>query len=308
MSITVIGTVFIDVKAYPYDKYIPNGRNAGYDMQVHGGVARNIAEDLSNIGIDTRFVSLVDDSGTGTDIIEHLKSRRVDTGFVEKSRSGMGKWIAIFDDTGDVAAQISVRAEIAPLTELIADKSFDIFHDTESIILEIDIDEDTVEKVVRYASQYKKKIYAAVSVMSIAMERKRFFPDIEGFACNLQEACMLFGEDISSFSIEQIEKYIKRHIIDIGFRKLFVTLGDKGAVYCDASGNSGHCPAEDISLIDSTGAGDAFCAGAFAALTRGRSLDKAAEIGSKLAGDVISSKGNVCSEYNHDKYDLNCFK
>ena len=41
MGILVIGAVFVDIKGFPSDAYIPTGRNAGTIEYVHGGVARN---------------------------------------------------------------------------------------------------------------------------------------------------------------------------------------------------------------------------------------------------------------------------
>ena len=49
MGIVVIGTVFVDVKGFPEGAYIPNGRNAGRVEYVHGGVARNVVEDIANL-------------------------------------------------------------------------------------------------------------------------------------------------------------------------------------------------------------------------------------------------------------------
>ena len=51
MGIVVIGAVFVDIKGYPLSTYIPGGRNSGRVEQVHGGVSRNIVEDLSLIHI-----------------------------------------------------------------------------------------------------------------------------------------------------------------------------------------------------------------------------------------------------------------
>ena len=51
MSIVVIGAVFVDIKGYPTNTYIPGGRNVGYVEQVHGGVSRNIVEDIANVAL-----------------------------------------------------------------------------------------------------------------------------------------------------------------------------------------------------------------------------------------------------------------
>ena len=49
MGIVVIGDVFIDVKGYSTAPFIPGGRNAGVIQQIHGGVGRNVVEDIANI-------------------------------------------------------------------------------------------------------------------------------------------------------------------------------------------------------------------------------------------------------------------
>ena len=67
MGIVVLGAVFVDIKGYPLSAYIPGGRNAGRVDQVHGGVSRNIAEDIANVELRPTFVSLVDNTGIGTE-------------------------------------------------------------------------------------------------------------------------------------------------------------------------------------------------------------------------------------------------
>ena len=60
MGIVVIGAVFVDIKGYPESNFIPTGRNVGRVEQVHGGVGRNVAEDIANCELRPTFVSLVD--------------------------------------------------------------------------------------------------------------------------------------------------------------------------------------------------------------------------------------------------------
>ena len=55
MGIVVLGAVFVDIKGYPSDVYIPGGRNAGRVEQMHGGVSRNIVEDIANVELQPRM-------------------------------------------------------------------------------------------------------------------------------------------------------------------------------------------------------------------------------------------------------------
>ena len=140
MGIVVIGAVFVDIKGYPLSTYIPGGRNAGRMEQVHGGVSRNVAEDIANVELRPTFVSLVDDSGMGQDVIDKLENHKVNTRFIKKVPDGMGTWLAIFDNRGDVTAAISKRPDTTPLIDLLAEQGDEIFADCDSIALELDLE------------------------------------------------------------------------------------------------------------------------------------------------------------------------
>ena len=174
MGIVVIGAVFVDIKGYPLSTYIPGGRNAGRIEQVHGGVSRNVAEDIANVELRPTFVGLVDDTGMGQDVIDKLDNHKVNTRYIQKVPDGMGTWLAIFDNDGDVHAAISKRPDTTPLTTLLEEKGDEIFRDCDAIAIELDLEKDTVKQVLRYARKYNKKVFAAVSNMSIAMERRDY--------------------------------------------------------------------------------------------------------------------------------------
>ena len=82
MGIVVIGAVFVDVKGYPDANFIPTGRNAGRVERVHGGVGRNVAEDIANCELRPTFVSLVDESGDGADVVKKLQNHKVNTDYI----------------------------------------------------------------------------------------------------------------------------------------------------------------------------------------------------------------------------------
>ena len=90
MGIVVLGAVFVDIKGYPADVYIPGGRNAGRVEIVHGGVSRNLVEDIANVELRPTFVSLVDTTGTGADVIRKLQDHKVNTDYIRAVPDGMG--------------------------------------------------------------------------------------------------------------------------------------------------------------------------------------------------------------------------
>ena len=142
MGIVVIGAVFVDIKGYPEDVYIPAGRNVGRVEQVHGGVGRNVAEDIANVELRPTFVSLVDDSGIGADVVRKLKSHKVNTDYIRSVPDGMGTWLAVFENDGDVVASISKRPDLMPIADILDQHGDEIFRDADSIIVEIDMEKE----------------------------------------------------------------------------------------------------------------------------------------------------------------------
>ena len=297
MGIVVIGTVFVDVKGFPLDKYIPQGRNVGNIEQVHGGVGRNVAEDIANVELRPTYVSLVNNDSTGEEVVRKLRAHKVNTDYILPVRNGMGTWLAVFDHAGDVVASISQRPNVDPLIDLLEEKGDEIISNAESIVIEICLDKEIVKRVFRLAKKYAKPIYAVVANMSIAVERRDFLQDTACFICNRQEAGILFSDDYSEKTIPEMEAILAEKVRRARIPSMIITLGDKGAVYADMFGYKGYCPARNVIVKDTTGAGDAFCAGVAVGLTYGKTLAEACEIGSFLAASVIMTSENVCPRF-----------
>ena len=297
MAMVVIGTVFVDVKGFPEDRYIPTGRNAGRVEIVHGGVGRNVAEDIANVELRPKFVSLVDDNAEGEAVLKKLRNHKVNTDYVLSVPDGMGMWLAVFDNTGDLAGSISKRPDSSALIALLDEKGDEIFADADSIVVEIDMDKEIIKRVFKYAEKYHKKVYAVVANMSIASQRRDFLQFTDCFVCNVLEAGILFVTDFSRLSPEELCEELSHRVVSARIPAVVVTLGSKGSVYADMQGNKGVCPAETVQVRDTTGAGDAFCAGVAMGLTYGKTMPEALEIGTRLAASVITVSENVCPRF-----------
>lgn len=297
MGIVVIGAVFVDIKGYPDGGFIPTGRNAGRVEQIHGGVGRNVAEDVANCELRPTFVSLVDDTGTGQDVLRKLRRHKVNTEYIRSVRNGMGTWLAVFDSDGDVCASISKRPDLSPICGILDDHGDEIFRDADSVIIEIDVDKDVVKRVFRLAQKYGKRVFAVVSNMSIALERRDFLQSVDCFVCNIQEAGILFSEDYSDKTPDEMLVILRQKVSRAQIPGMIVTMGGEGAVYASLAGESGFTPARKVTVNDTTGAGDAFAAGAAIGLTYGKGMDEACQIGSLLAASVIVTSESVCPRF-----------
>lgn len=297
MSIVVIGATFVDIKGFPMDNYIPTGRNVGRVEYLHGGVARNVVEDIANVELRPTFLGLVDDSPMGTDVLHKLQNHKVNTQYVQVVPEGMGTWLAVFDNNGDVAGSISKRPDLMPILTILQEKGDEIFSQADSVVMEVDMEKDIVKMALELAEKHGCKTFGVVSNMSIAAKRRDFLQRFHCFICNRQEAGQLFLNDFEDYTPQQMEQMLRSKVVGAQIPSMVVTLGDQGAVYADIEGNSGTVPARNVQVKDTTGAGDAFCAGVAIGLTYGKTLKEAIDIGSILAASVITSSENVCPRF-----------
>jgi len=304
MGIVVFGATFVDIKGYPLTQYVEAGRNVGRVMQVHGGVARNVAEDIANVELRPTFVSVVDDNGTGTDVVDKLKRHMINTKYIRRIPGGLGTWLAVFNNQGDVVASISQRPDLSEIRNVLAEQGNEIISNADSIVVEIDMESDILKTIFELAAKYGKDVYAVVSNMSIAMERRDLLTKTACVVCNKQEAGLLYSEDYDQFTPEQMVEVLKTKVKTTHVKKMVVTLGDEGAVFATADGESGICKPRRVNVIDTTGAGDSFFAGVAIGLTYGKNLMESCEIGTRLAASVIATKENVCPRFLPEEFGL----
>ncbi len=293
MSIIVAGSVFVDIKGHPEGGYIPGGRNAGRVSQVHGGVARNIAEDIARAGGGTAFLGLVEEGALGQEVTDHLRDVGVDIRHVRAVKDGMGIWLAVFDDRGDVAASVSKRPNLTPLRTILEEEGDELFSGADSVLFELDLEEETVAELCRLAEKYRVPACAAVSNMSIAAERRAWLPKLRCFVCNVQELTILLPGPWEELPPEELAERMPELAAQLGLPCLAVTLGSRGAVWAEGE-RFGFCPPEPVTVADTAGAGDAFFAGVGLGLSLGRSMETACRLGSRMAGKVIGTLESVC--------------
>ena len=297
MPIVVVGNVFVDFKGFPDGTYIPAGRNAGQVEIVHGGVGRNVAEDIANVELRPRFVSMVDNTAQGAEVLRNLQNHKVDTKFISVVPDGMGIWLAVMDHNGDVVGSISKRPKMDAMLRLLQEHGDEIFADATSVVIEVDIDKDVAKETFSYAEKYGVPTYALVANMSIALQRRDLIKRTTCFICNQQEAGIFFADDFMNLSPEGMAEELQRRVQAAGLNSMVVTMGSEGAVWAEARGGFGVCPPVQVQVCDTTGAGDAFCAGVSIGLSYGKTLAEACVIGTKLASATITVQESVCPRF-----------
>lgn len=292
----VVGVTFVDVKGFSRNKYDPEGRNLGMVKIVHGGVSRNVVENFANVGMPVSFASMLEDSAIGRDVARRLENAGADLSYVATAEhDGIGMWLVILDENGDLAGSISCMPDLKVLEKLIEEQGDRIISGAENIVLEIDMNETIAERVFELAEKYDKKIYSIVGNLSVILKRPDLLRRTACFICNEIEAGKLFQTDLENLKPLEMLDFLVPAADKAGIPSIVVTMGALGSVYYDSvSGEKGVCAPVPVRLVDSCGAGDAFFSGTVMALTKGMPLSEAVKYGSRLASMTIACEESAC--------------
>ena len=296
MEMVVVGVVFLDIKGFPFFKYDAVGTNLGNVLMTHGGVARNVAENMANLGAEVEFVTMLDDDSLGREARLRLRGAGVKlTHAVSTPDKGMGMWLAVFNEKGDLAGSVSHMPDASPIERLFDEKGEEIIRSCRGVALEIDLSEKVSERVFELAERFDKPVYAIVANMSVILRRPDFMARTACVILNEIEAGRLFGREIRALSPEETLEAVSEAAPAMGIRSIVVTMGARGAVYLDAeNGLRGVCPAVPCRVVDTTGAGDAFFSAVVESLARGMRLDYAVTCGARLASMTVSTSESTC--------------
>lgn len=296
MNIQVIGVAFSDLKGFPFGVYDPLGTNKGSVIVTQGGVARNVAADLNNLGAGVKFALMLDEGGMGDEMRKNLTDRGIDLSYaVTVKEKGIGKWLAVFNEKGDLAGSISMMPEVAPLEKLIEEKGDEMISSADAVVVEFDTSEAIARMVTEKCTACGKPFYVIVGNMTVMLAMKPQLFQSDCLIMNEIEAGKLFGHTFLGKTPEEalIELIAAGRENDL--RRAVVTLGGDGSVYADfVSSEFGCVPAEPCRVVDTTGAGDAFFSACVVALTGGASLKEAAKAGAHMAALVLPSKESEC--------------
>ena len=293
----VIGGIFVDVKGFARNQYMPLERNVGDVQVVAGGVCRNVAENLSMLGREADFVSMVDDNGMGAQVRDDLAKLGVNVEHVIAAPGGMGMWLAILDEHGNLAGSISRQPDFSALEAYLKKKGDAIVAATDGIALEFDMNAEISSLVMALAKKHKKPVYSIVGNMGVILKHPEYLHDVACFICNEMEAGRLFREDLADAGPEDTLKVLRKGSEMVGIPAMVVTMGPRGAVYADnVTGEFGYCPPMDVDVVDTTGAGDAFFSAAVAALMGGAPLSQAVQEGTHLASRTLKVAGSCAKD------------
>ena len=270
----------------------PRGRNVGRVDFVHGGVGRNIAEDLRNAGAEVAFLSSVDDGPLGTAVLAHLRQIGMDTSCVVSGPGGMGVWLVVMDDHGDLCASISQQLDFSLIESSLAANGDRFLAGCDALVIETDITDRVFCDSLDLAVRHGKRVYAATSNMEILLRHRERMRELFCFVCNEVEAGRLFGLPLEGLTNAEILRAVRAPAQALGTGVFIITTGKNGAVWMDfRTGESGERAPFPATVRDTSGAGDSFFSGVVYALENGGSVRSAVDMGSVFAARTIEHIG-----------------
>lgn len=287
----------MDCKGFAETQYLPQGKNLGTVRFIHGGVGRNVTENLARIGMPVSMASTVNADGIGRDVVKHLEDCGAGTDYiVQVPERGMGLWMAILDEKGHLTGSISDMPDLAGLEKLMDEKGIQIISESTHVVLVLDLNESLTKKILGIAKSLNKPVFGLPSNFSVIDAHPEMLDGLECFVCNELEGQRLLGcAPLAGLQKEELLTLLREFAVSRNVRHMVITLGGEGAVYYDAvTGAGGHEPVQPVNLVDTSGAGDAFFSGTVAGLLHGASLKDAVKAGTRIAGWTIEHTENCC--------------
>ena len=291
----VFGASIFDICGFTDSDYRCNDSNPGKINTSLGGVCRNIAECMARVGVNTKFISILGNDETGKRIMEHSKIMNYDMSeslIIEGGNTPT--YMAILDENGEmVSAVVDMKIMDIFTTDFIDEKA-EIIKNSEYLILGADRP-DIVEHITKIFKDDTKLILDPVSAAK-AKKVKHIIQNFHTIKPNRYEAEIMCGfKIISDYDLRKAGKYF----IDLGIKNVFITLDEDGIYYNNGS-QEGKIKANDVNVVNVTGAGDSFVAGIMRGYMNNTDLVDTVKYAIAMSTITISTKEVIHPDMSHD--------
>ena len=279
----VVGGTNMDVVARTSAPLVPATSNPGHTRISPGGVGRNIASCLGLLGAPVRLVSAVGDDTFGDEALRVTAASGADVGAVRRvPGAATGTYTAVLDDRGELVAAVSDMAVVDALV-------LETVHLSDAALVVVDgnLAHEQAARVVAAAAAADVRVaFEPVSVAKAA-RLADLVHDLFLVTPNTDELAAITGRSADDWrhSVADLHAHHVEHV--------WVRHGADGSWMCSRGAEPVHLPAEPVTVVDVTGAGDAMLAAWVAAWLRGADPVEAAAVGHRAAAATIESPHTV---------------
>jgi len=251
------------------------------------------AKAVSGAGMSVQFLSKVGDDAFGQLARTTWAAAGVDATLVKNASVATGAAAILIDAAKGENAIVVVPGACFTLTPAEVDEAGDAIRSASVFLTQLELALDTVERGLQLAHDA-----GVPTILNPAPAPEKPLPDAllglsDYFIPNETEAALLTGLPVET--VEQA-KVAAAALQARGARNVILTLGAKGALVVTEDGTATVVPSFSVGpVVETTGAGDAFCGGFATALAEGQSLLEAVRFGCATAGISVTRKGTAPS-------------
>lgn len=290
--IAVIGGTNVDIGGFPDGALVPGDSIPGRVYMSAGGVGRNIAENAARLGMDVQLISTIGDDANGRMLLDDCRAKGIRTDGLRIERGGRTSVYLFVDDArGDMHCAINDMEIQAALTPERLAPSLGALNAMDAVAVDANLPEETIHYL---AESLRAPLFAdAVSAAKVGKLRG-VLGKLFCLKPNRIEAELLTGMQIRD-AADAMEA--ARRLNDAGVRRVFLTLGLEGAV-CAEDGRCVLLPCAAQSVVNASGAGDAFTAALVWAHCEGFGLEESGAAGMAAARIAVGALEAVSPEMN----------
>ncbi|MBO4447197.1 MAG: carbohydrate kinase family protein [Bacteroidales bacterium] len=248
MKICVIGGANVDIGASASGPFIAGDSNPGTVTVAPGGVARNIAHNLTLLGDKVRLVTVFGDDSFGLMLRESCAAAGMDLSLSEvRSGARNACFVSLNGSDGELLGGVSDMAITELMTPEWLEARIDAINEADAVVADTNLSVETLSMLIACC---QPPLYIdAVSCAKVVRLRPALavsrFPGTGSITlkCNRLEAEALGNLDFSSVN------------------RIFVSKGSEGVEIIENADHSHYPASASAGIVSTTGAGDALLAG-----------------------------------------------
>ena len=248
-----------------------------------GGKGFNQAIAAVRAGSRTAIVGRVGRDDFGDQFVDCLHREGVDAGFVvADADEGTGVGVPLVDDEGENSIVAVPRANFRVTADDI-EAAGDLIISSDVLLVQLELPVDAVVTATRIA--HDAGVTVVLNPAPAVAAAESFAGLVDLVVANRAETALLTGDG------DDVEPGVAaRRLREAVGADVIMTLGADGGVLVDDDGDD-ELRAYDVPVVDTVGAGDAFCGALAAALAGGVALRAAAHRASAAGGLAVTRPG-----------------
>ncbi len=271
--ISVIGGANVDMSATLTDAFIAADSNPGHVEVGYGGVARNIAHNLTLLGARTQLLTIFGGDLFGGLLHDYCKQQGIDVHLSERESSlRSGLYLCLHNHAGEMIAAVADTEAIRLITpEWLAKRSGEL-NLSDYVVADTNIGEEAIRWLMENVTVplFIDGVSTTKAHRVVNALRKAKLPYLHTLKLNLKEALVVTEKQTYGEAAQEL--------LNLGVAHVYITLGSEG-VYCRTAAEEWLFPALPGEIVNTTGAGDAFLAGVVYAHAKGIDFPQTAQYG-----------------------------